>query len=117
MAGMKFRPRFSVRTLAIVVTLVCLYFGAWDLTKRRGIPDQTVEMPGYIVHQPTTGRLIHIKDSGVAAVVTAGSPAPFAIWTEELLVDEKTGNIKHVRRHYVWLLGPMIKLPVESEVK
>ena len=27
---MRFRPRFSVRTLAIFVTLVCAYFGAWE---------------------------------------------------------------------------------------
>ena len=31
---MKFRPRFSVRTLAIFVTLVCCYFAAWEATKR-----------------------------------------------------------------------------------
>ena len=116
MTGMKFRPQFSVRTLAIVVTLVCLYFGAWDLTKRWGIPDNTVEMPGYVVRQPTTGRLIHTKDSGVAAVVTAGSPAPFVIWTEELWVDANTGNIKHVMRHYIWLFGPEVMLPLESEI-
>ncbi len=30
------RPRFTVRTLAIVVTLVCAYFGAWESTKRYG---------------------------------------------------------------------------------
>jgi hypothetical protein len=28
------RPRFSIRTLAIVVTLVCAYFGAWEATKK-----------------------------------------------------------------------------------
>jgi hypothetical protein len=28
------RPRFSLRTLAILVTLVCAYFGAWEATKR-----------------------------------------------------------------------------------
>ena len=34
---MKFRPRFSVRTLAIVVMLVCAYFSAWEATKRYGV--------------------------------------------------------------------------------
>ena len=28
------RPRFSVRTLAIFVTLVCVYLGAWAATKK-----------------------------------------------------------------------------------
>lgn len=117
LAGMNLRPRFSVRALLIFVTLVCLYFGGWEVTKRWGIPDSTVEMPGYIVRQPTTGRLIHTKDSGVAAVVTAGSPAPFVVCTEELVVDANVGRIKHVVRHYLWLLGPTIKLPLESEVR
>ena len=29
-------PRFSLRTLAIVVTLVCAYFGAWEATRKYG---------------------------------------------------------------------------------
>ncbi len=35
----RFRPRFTVRTLAILVTLVCVYFGAWGATKRYGVRD------------------------------------------------------------------------------
>jgi hypothetical protein len=35
MAVMKFRPRFTVRTLAIFVTLVCLYFAEWKSAERR----------------------------------------------------------------------------------
>lgn len=27
------RPRFSLRTLAILVTLVCVCFGAWEATR------------------------------------------------------------------------------------
>src|SRR5262245_44551664 len=33
----RFRPRFSLRTLAIIVTLVCAYFGSWESTKRCGV--------------------------------------------------------------------------------
>ena len=32
------RPRFSLRTLAILVTLACAYFGAWEATKQYGVP-------------------------------------------------------------------------------
>lgn len=116
---MKFRPRFSVRTLAIFVTLVCAYFAAWEATKRWGIPDSTVDIPrtgsGYTVRQPTKGRLIHTRNTGVAAVITAGSPAPFVIRTEELVVDVEVGRIKHVMRYYLWFFGPTIKLPFESD--
>ena len=40
---MKFRPRFSLRTLAIVVTLVCAYFGAWEATKKYGIRRENLD--------------------------------------------------------------------------
>jgi hypothetical protein len=33
------RPTFSVRTLVIVVTMVCLYAACWGPTKRRGVND------------------------------------------------------------------------------
>jgi hypothetical protein len=35
---MKFRLRFSVRMLALFMTLVCAYFGAWDFTCRISLP-------------------------------------------------------------------------------
>lgn len=115
--AMKIRPRFSVRTLAIFVTLVCAYFGVWEVTKRLAIPDPTVEIQPangvYIIKQPTEGKLIHTKDSGVAAVITASSPAPFVIRTHELVVEEKVGRVKQITRFYLWLLGPTIKLPIE----
>ena len=38
----RWRPRFSVRTLLILVTLVCAYFGAWQITSRYGIKDKMV---------------------------------------------------------------------------
>jgi hypothetical protein len=41
----RWRPRFSVRTLVIVVTLVCCYFGCWEITKRYGVPDWEITGP------------------------------------------------------------------------
>jgi len=34
----QWRPKFSLRTLAVVVTLVCVYFGCWEATNTWGIP-------------------------------------------------------------------------------
>ena len=42
----RFRPHFSVRTTAIVVTLVCAYFGVWEAMKRH-LPKYPV---GVLVH-------------------------------------------------------------------
>lgn len=33
----RFLPRFSLRTLAIVVTLICTYFGAWEATRKYAV--------------------------------------------------------------------------------
>jgi hypothetical protein len=35
----RWRPRFSIRTLVIVVTLVCCYAACWGPTKRWGVVD------------------------------------------------------------------------------
>ena len=34
-----FRPRFSVRVLLIVLTLICAYLACWKPTKERGVRD------------------------------------------------------------------------------
>lgn len=55
---MAFRPRFSLRMLAILVTVVCAYFGAWEATKTHGVPMMscdTVNAPGPFIligHKP-----------------------------------------------------------------
>lgn len=38
-APKRFRPRFSIRTLIIFVTLVCCYLGLWEATKTWGVAD------------------------------------------------------------------------------
>ena len=47
----RWRPRFSVRTLVVVVTLVCAYFGLWEATKtwgiRAAVPEPTRFIPPY----------------------------------------------------------------------
>lgn len=94
---MRFRPRFSVRTLAIVVALICAYFGAWEATKKWGVRGMTEEI-----------------DFGV------GSSIPLVIWRREQY------NVYHyplppeiilTKRHYFWLFGPTYKLPYESKWK
>jgi hypothetical protein len=70
------------------VTLVCIYFGVWEITKRNGI-------------QPLSFTLAagSIQDVGGGS-----SPAPLILT-----------RLKRNRRHYyLWLFGPTLKLPFES---
>jgi hypothetical protein len=96
--------RFAVRTLAIFVTLVCAYFGAWEATKKYGVPS-SFEFP------PTHG-------------VRASSPAPFVIRYDRLifpsvkLTPSGLPDLDAIwKRSHVslWLFGPEIPLPFEWE--
>ncbi len=85
MAGMKFRPRFSIRTLAIVVTLVCCYFGAWRLTNNHAGPNE-VPMPFVICGEEST------------TPAAPGSPKKVLRW-----------------HYYFWFFGYVRKLPIVLE--
>ena len=100
---MRFRPRFTVRTLAIFVTLVCAYFGAWEATKRYGIPGSKLK----------------------SKYVKSGSaPGPCLIVLDVLEPGERDNTqwgcvieFERVRNYHLWLFGRTIKVPFESEWK
>ena len=76
--------------LAIFVTLVCIYFGAWEITKwhaesRRGT--------GYV----SDGEEVDIGD--------AFALGPFLVYQ-----DESINNHAFWDRYYLWLCGPKIKV-------
>ncbi len=74
------------------MTLVCAYFGAWEVTKRYGVP-----------------RKIHRPRPDGPTTFTFGSdcsPMPLVVQYDEL----------NRRCYYLWLFGPKIKLPFESKV-
>jgi hypothetical protein len=92
------RPRFSLRTLAIVVTLICAYFGAWEATKRYGVQPTELEI------LENEGRWVTPDDLGSSYAVI-----PFVIAREE--------RVGYSKRYYLWLLGPLVKLPFESPLE
>lgn len=98
----RFRPRFTVRTLAIVVTLVCTYFGTWEATKKQIHEEQQFERAFW----PGMSR-------------NYNSPMPFVIrqvnsQTYYLSSFEPT-EVRRDSEYYLWLCGPKIKLPFGSE--
>ena len=122
----RWRPRFSVRTLAIVVTLVCCYAACWGPTKRQGVED---------VRQLLTSNDFY-SDIGDPHLLTSsfhckfGDPCP--VLPLLVIVDpEGTGGMdvfsigsyteierrKYFKRHYFfWFFGYVAKLPYEREV-
>src|SRR5687767_5305396 len=108
MGIMKYRPRFSVRSLAIVVTLVCAYFGAWEATKRHV---DSIKQPEPRVRFITSdGRVFPYGISQVDA------PLPFIVARTECHITPYRDTLPR-RQYYLWLLGPTIKLPFESKLK
>jgi hypothetical protein len=102
----RLRPRFSVRTLAIFVTLVCAYFGGWEASKRAA-PKQ---LRFYV----------RLDDENFKSVHNATSPAPLILRLEERHVFVPLGGVANSIRsqpikYYLWLFGPMFELPFESE--
>jgi hypothetical protein len=75
------RPRFTVRTLGNVVTLVCMYLGMLGLTKKYGVPklsgpfkEAPSEYDGYLAG--STGPPLNTNEP-LAVVYDASSPGVF----------------------------------------
>ena len=101
----RWRPRFSLRTLVLFMTLVCVYFGAWEATKRYGVGPE----PDFI-------------SSSLLSPLTwnESSPAPFIIGRDEGEYESSgsptISRWSWHRRYYLWLFGPEIQWPFESNI-
>ena len=90
----RFRPRFSIRTLAILLTLVCCYAACWGPTKTRGVADVTA----YI-------------DDPMSLGWNASANTPFVVGIDVLEMEHTK------RRYYFWFFGYVAKLPYEREIE
>src|SRR5688500_4247346 len=99
------RRRFTLRSLAIVVTLVCAYFGSWPLTRKYGVPQYIPIIPRW-----------QTKKEYLA---NADSPAPLIV-RQDFIGFEKPATIRGLeatafkRRYYIWLGVTKIGLPYET---
>ena len=96
----RWRPRFSVRTLAIVVTLVCCYAACWGPTKWQGLLD--VQRNAWSTSHSIS---ISIHDASVVA--------PLFIRQDEIVWEPIQES--YPRRYYFWFFGYVAKLPYERE--
>ena len=98
----RWRPRFSLRTLVILLTLVCCYAACWGPTKRSGVPQVKIR-----AGQATTG-------------IDASTIAPLFVrldWEWHHTGDDqaKTTSI-YVSEYYFWFFGYVAKLPYERQI-
>lgn len=112
---MTLRPRFSLRTLAIVVTLVCAYFGAWGLVKDRVLSNlRKAEMSRGRQKEERQGVNYKLETQ----LIDIQARIPFLL---ERSIREyhfhPTFRYSTIgmRRYYVWILGSEFKLPYETQ--
>lgn len=96
---MRFRPHLSVRTLAIVVTLVCACFGTWEPTKNWAASDIEEAF---------------IRDTGLGAQ-SVHAVAPLFLIADEGYYLHETDGIR-LRHYYFWVPGCAAKLPFVSNL-
>jgi len=91
----RWRPRFSLRTLVILVTLVCCYAACWGPTKRQGVVD-------VLRHVRDLYALGHPRDDLVIDFHRRTSATmPFVVGIE-------LGSERH---YYFWFFGYVAELP------
>ena len=111
----RWRPRFSVRTLVILVTLVCCYAACWGPTKTQGVKDV---MP----HINNVNNVPQADDLLLEAGINRGLRELFGPWLDAsaampLLVQvDEVSTTTHSRRYYFWFFGYVAKLPYERDL-
>jgi hypothetical protein len=94
----RFRPRFSVRALAIFVTLVCIYFGTWELTRQKAESENwSLRVGKYSSSDEYSSPLPLILSRHDTGISYVGGKL-LAKWTS------------HGTHYYLWLFGPKFKL-------
>ena len=100
------RLRFSVRTLAILVTLVCAYFGAWEATKRWGVRDVALRKDPRLASDEwfENEYLDMARSEGILS-----SPMPFVVSTEEVVGNGHMAWVTDKRVYCVWFFGVVVE--------
>ena len=105
-----FRPRFSVRVLLIVLTLICAYLACWNPTKEQGVRDvlkhvNDVYYRRLVVHKGIEREAYH-----------AAMAIPLVVRTDEREVDGWLATGPSYRRYYFWFFGYVARLPYERKL-
>jgi hypothetical protein len=104
------RPSFSLKTLSIVVTLVCCYVACWGPTKSQGEEDVFRYEFGITDEDSSVTDWIRSSDTKAAIPLVVG------VDSEELAYLWSTKNPP--RRHfYFWFFGYVKKLPFELDAE
>ena len=97
----RWRPRFSLRTLVTLVTLVCCYAACWGPTKKWGVADLHGLQERFWLEP---------------FVNTPSAIAPLILRNDEWRRAGKGGGLNPIRCYYFWFFGYVVKLPYERDL-
>ena len=117
----RLRPRFSLRTLAIFVAVVCAYFGVWEVTKKYGVSQIVADAKTSNAVVSCTSPVPCIIRLEAKAYMTIPKAAPQQGTDEITITINKFGvigseepDVFASRCYYVWLFGQSYKLPYQT---
>ena len=102
LAMLRIRPRFSVRTLVIFMTLACIYFAAWSFTRRHGPRDVFSMLTAEYSHSwVDDSYILQAQNEGVVSV-----PMPFVVTIDhQLPLSNNSKPTQYTREYYLWFNG------------
>ena len=114
----RWRPRFSIRTLVILVTLVCCYAACWGPTKTRGVEDVTRDVSGVFRRSKSSEWVREDLDPIFTPEFLfrdVSATMPLLIGIDESDLGEWIASTPRTRHYYFWFFGYVAKLPYEQK--
>ncbi len=109
----RWRFRFSVRTLGILITLACVYFGSWPWLEERATKDVQIAAENRFDHDFVEAGSSYFMYNG-PPLFRPSSKLPFILSVDESTFDKLTVAGWH-KRHYLWLFGWTLRLPITTD--
>ncbi len=100
------RPRFSIRVLLILMTLVCAYSACWWPTKSRGVNDvarRVCREMGFDLAQDYA-----VSNTWAHSMFDAAAFPPLVVG-----ISRRDSRSRH---YYFWFFGYVAKLPYEQGI-
>lgn len=98
----RWRPRFSVRTLIVVVTLVCRYAACWGPTKISGEQDVYFH--------------VNEKWNWPSTAVDSSRRWPLLVYVVRIVRPSEVQRSEVRGGYYFWFFGYVAQLPFEWEL-
>jgi hypothetical protein len=115
----RWRSRFSVRTLLILMTLVCAYLACWGPTKKLGGEEvrSVIDKDGFKVMTADAIAPLFVRtDESLLFVDGSSSFAAFDGSSSTIASANVIVSGPMMRRYHFWFFGYVAKLPYEQQI-